>query len=169
MHELLHPTDTASSDVSQLTPLITEVYMQIHKLPDVHPRSGSTMGNKHDFLCAENDRDFPKSALIASLIKKTKHESQAKGGCSLFFSVEKSVEQDLIENTLLSRWKIVHTLHWRWQTKRFLPPKSSVSSLTALSKREHSFDPKQKHRPWCCKCLKCCVGLIRCLKNGWEH
>lgn len=53
MHEPLRLIDTALSDILQLTPLITEVYMQIHKQPDVHSCNQPARGNKQVFLCGE--------------------------------------------------------------------------------------------------------------------
>ncbi len=80
VHEPLRLTDTALSDILRLTPLITEVYMRIHKQPDVHSSSESAEGNKRVFLCGENDNDAQKSAAITFLMKtqtwRIKHVSE---------------------------------------------------------------------------------------------
>lgn len=84
VHEPVRHTDTALSDVLRLTPLITEVYTQIHKQPDVHSRNESARENEQDFLRGENDKDSQavaqKSALITFPVK-TKQVSE------MFFSV----------------------------------------------------------------------------------
>lgn len=76
VHEPTRLIDTALSDILRLTPLITEVYTEIHKQSDVHSRNESARGNKQDFLCGENDKDSQKSALITFLMKNQNVENQ---------------------------------------------------------------------------------------------
>lgn len=77
VHEPLRRTDTALSDILRLTPLITEVYTQIHKQSDAHSFNESARGNKYVFLLGENDSQAvaQKSALITFLMKTKCEES----------------------------------------------------------------------------------------------